>query len=116
MSIGFTEDEMRKTLGLDTPQIPSPSPSPSPSPQSTPMPADTAQKAKPVARPLTKSKSRRPKLRVTLRVSKVFEGESTVFTHDADTLSHFDAEQQAKVLAKKEKYQYADLLSIKVIE
>ncbi len=30
---------------------------------------------------------------MTLRVSKVFEGEEEVLTHDADTLSRFDAEQ-----------------------
>nr|WP_140895924.1 hypothetical protein [Pseudomonas caspiana] len=107
MSSGFTEDEMRRALGLDTAIHSSPS---------TPQPTSPAPKAKPEPRVGSKPKPRSPKLRVTLLVSKVFEGETVEFTYDADTLSHFDAEQQAKELAKKAKYRFFDLVSIKPIE
>lgn len=65
--------------------------------------------------PKAKSKPLTPKLRVTLRVSKVFEGVSEVFTYDANTLSTFVAEQEAKAEAKKNKFKYFDLVSVKPI-
>jgi len=106
MSSGFTEDEMRRALGLTAHSSPS-----------TPQATAPAAKEKSEARVAsTKPKRRSPKLRVKLLVSKVFEGETVEFTHDADTLSQFDAEQEAKTLAKKEKYRFFEVVSIKPIE
>ena len=106
MSSGFTEDEMRKALGLAA-EHPTP-----PTPQ-TPAPAAKVNSEPRVVG--SKPKSRSPKLRVTLRVSKEFEGETVEFTHDADTLSQFDAEQEAKTLAKKDKFRFFEVVSIKPI-
>ena len=105
MSTGFTEDEMRRALGL-TATHSSPS-----NPQATAPAANETPRAAG-----SKPKRRSPKLRVTLLVSKEFEGENVEFTHDADTLSQFDAEQEAKTLAKKEKYRFFEVVSIKPIE
>jgi hypothetical protein len=105
MSTGFTEDEMRRALGL-TATHSSPS-----NPQATAPAANEKPRAAG-----SKPKRRSPKLRVTLLVSKEFEGETVEFTHDADTLSQFDAEQEAKTLAKKEKYRFFEVVSIKPIE
>ncbi|AVX93280.1 hypothetical protein [Pseudomonas psychrophila] len=107
MSSGFTEDDMRRALGLsETPGSP---------PTSHVTPPAPANKVKPEARVVGKSKPRSPKLRVTLLVSKEFEGDTVEFIHDADTLSQFDAEQDAKKLAKKEKYRFFEVVSIKPI-
>ncbi|EXF91024.1 hypothetical protein HK44_029340 (plasmid) [Pseudomonas fluorescens HK44] len=105
MSSGLTEDDMRQALGLDVAPL---SPSPSPQP--------TAVAATPKPRPPAKAKARTPKLRVTLCVSQEFEGETTLLTHEADTLSRFDAEQQARTLAKQAKYRYVELVAITPIE
>ena len=95
MSTGFTEDEMRKALGLDTPVPPAPAATPV-----QPAPVKIAEPP-PKAAPRAPVKRRGPALRVTLHVSKVYDGEETVFVHDAKTLSRFDAEQEAKkALAK----------------
>ena len=109
MSSGLTEDDMRRALGLDNAPV-----TPSSSKQPAAVPATPT--APPVSRPKAKAKSRTPKLRVTLRVSTEFEGETTLFTHDADTLSRIDAEQQGRALAKKAKYRYVELVSITPIE
>jgi hypothetical protein len=53
---------------------------------------------------------------VTLRVSKEFEGKVEVFTYDANTLSTFVAEQEAKSEAKKKKFRYFDVVSVKPIQ
>ena len=107
MSSGFTEDEMRRALCLDTATHSSPS---------TPQPTQPVTKAKSEPRVVGKPKLLSPKLRVTLLVSKEFEGETVELTHDADTMSHSDAEQQAKGIAKKAKYRFFDLVSIKPFE
>ncbi|MBC2693517.1 MULTISPECIES: hypothetical protein [Pseudomonas] len=106
MSSGFTEDEMRRALGLTAAHA-------CPSTPQAPVPA-TKVKSEPRVTG-SKLKPRSPKLRVTLLVSKEFEGETVEFTHDADTLSQFDAEQEAKTLAKKEKYRFFEVVSIKAI-
>lgn len=103
MSSGLTENDMRRALGLDVTPL-----------SASPMAA--APKAKPAPRSATKAKARTPKLRVTLRVSQEFEGETTLFSHEADTLSRFDAEQQARTLAKQAKYRYCELEAITPIE
>jgi len=46
----------------------------------------------------------------------VFEGEETMFVYDAKTLSTFDAEQEAKKAAAKEKFKYFEVLSVKRVE
>ena len=107
MSSEFTEDEMRRALGLG---------SAAPANPSTRQPSQPASSTQSQPRAGGKPKLRPAKLRVTLLVSKEFEGESVEFTHEADTLSHFDAEQQAKEHAKKAKFRYFELLSIKSTE
>ncbi|KAA0986305.1 hypothetical protein FQ192_24175 [Pseudomonas sp. ANT_J12] len=52
------------------------------------------------------------KLRVTLHVSKVYDGEVEVFVHDSSSLSKLVAEQEAKAAAKKQKYKYLELVSV----
>ncbi|MGV8921648.1 MAG: hypothetical protein ACOH2R_28420 [Pseudomonas sp.] len=72
-----------------------------------------------VAEPRPKSSSPKrmsPKLRVTLHVTRTFEGDEEVFIHDANTLSTFIAEQEAKNEAKKEKFKYFKVISIKPFE
>ena len=104
MSTGFTEDEMRKALGLDTP-TPAAAPQPEPElPPAAPAPVKTAERA-PVKR-------RGPVLRVTMNVSKEYDGEVTQFIHDSKSLSRFDAEQEAKKALAKAKFKYYELASI----
>ena len=97
MSTGFTEDEMRKALGLDTPAPTAPA---APPVQPAPIKA--------IAQPpkAAPAKRRGPVLRVTLHVSKVYDGEETLFVHDAKTLSRFDAEQEAKKALAKAGFKY----------
>lgn len=47
-----------------------------------------------------------------MHVTKVFEGDTEVLVYDANTLSTFAAEQEAKAEAKKKKYKYIDVVSI----
>lgn len=55
------------------------------------------------------------KLRVTLHVSKVYEGDIDVFVHDSSSLSKLVAEQEAKAAAKKKKYKYLELVPVESI-
>lgn len=64
-------------------------------------------KRRSIAKPLS------PKLRVTLHVTKDFEGDVEVFIYDANTLSTLVAEQEAKNEAKKKKFRYFDVVSVK---
>ncbi|MFA0921474.1 hypothetical protein ALP73_01086 [Pseudomonas coronafaciens pv. garcae] len=52
-----------------------------------------------------------PRLIVTLRVGNEFEGQTELFTHQADTLSKLQAELDALKEARK-KYKYIELVSI----
>lgn len=70
----------------------------------------TTSKIPPAPKP--KAKSQLPRLRVTLRVSKEFEGDTEVFVHDANTLSTISAEQEARTQAKKKKFRYFELVSV----
>lgn len=70
---------------------------------------------KPAATSRKTSKALSPKLRVTLRVTKDFEGTAENFVYDANTLSTFTAELEAKAEAKKKKYRYFEVISIKPI-
>ena len=104
MSTGFTEDEMRRALGLDTP-TPAPAPQPEPElPPVAPAPVKAAHRA-PVKR-------RGPVLRVTMNVSKEYDGEVTQFIPDSKSLSRFDAEQEAKKALAKAKFKDYELASI----
>lgn len=117
MSTGLTEDDMRRALGLDVPSPATPAPVEpelKPEPIPTPAPAPVAKKEPPAPRP--KAKRLSPALLVTLRVTKEFEGDETLFVHEAKTLSTFDAEQEARKAAAKEKYKYFEVVSIKRVE
>lgn len=110
MSTGLTEDDIRRALGLDVVSAPH-----SPTAKQKPV-APASGPAQEPRSATGKPKVRSPKLRVILRVSKEFEGVTELFTHDAVTLSQFDAEQEAKSLAKKAKFRYFDVISIKTVE
>ena len=103
MSTGFTEDEMRKALGLDLPAAATPATPPAPAP--TPAAPKAAAPA-PKPAPRASVKRRGPMLRVSLHVSKVFDGEETLFVHDSKLLSRFDAEQEAKKALAKAGFKY----------
>ncbi|SQF99258.1 Uncharacterised protein [Paucimonas lemoignei] len=122
MSTGLTEDDMRRALGLDvpssapaTPAEPEPAFELPPEPVAEPEPVpEPVVKAAPAPKPKTKRLS--PALVVTLRVTREFEGEETLYVHEAKTLSTFDAEQEARKAAAKEKYKYFEVVSIKRVD
>ncbi|POQ01230.1 hypothetical protein CXB42_23265 [Pseudomonas syringae pv. syringae] len=53
-----------------------------------------------------------PRLIVTLRVGNEYEGKTELITHEADTLSHLQAEMDALKIARK-KYRYIEVVSVK---
>ena len=53
-----------------------------------------------------------PRLKVTLRVGNVFEGEAQELVHEADTLSTLLAEQEA-IKAAMKKFRYVEMVSVK---
>ncbi|WP_057427675.1 hypothetical protein [Pseudomonas syringae] len=53
-----------------------------------------------------------PKLIVTLRVGNEYEGKTELITHEADTLSHLQAEIDALKIARKN-YSYIELVSVR---
>jgi hypothetical protein len=107
MAIDLSEEEMRKALfgaSVDpvTPKVTAPvvditTTSPAPSP---------------ATRPKKTTGYHTSKLRVTLHVSKVYDGEVEVFVHDSSSLSKLVAEQEAKAAAKNKKYKYLELISV----
>lgn len=104
MTVELSEEEMRRALfGSSNPVTAQPF-----KPQKPTLVAIPPVNARPrkAAKPLS------PKLRVTLHVTKVFEGDTEVLVYDADTLSTFVAEQEAKTEAKKKKYKYIEVVSI----
>jgi hypothetical protein len=68
------------------------------------------------AKPRARTKAISSKLRVTVHVTKEFEGELEVFVYDASTLSTLSAEIEAKAAAKKKKFKYFDVVSIKAVD
>lgn len=82
--------------------------------RSTPEKVDEAAAVNPARAPVkpVPKKPSSPRLRVTLKVTKVFEGEEEIFTYDANTLSRIMAEQEARNAAKKKRYKYFELVSI----
>lgn len=110
MNTDLTEDEMRRAL-FGSPEAPTPIPESSPSEQASAVvvgPPVDLKKTKP-------AKSFTPRMRVTLRVGNVFEGETQMLTHDADTLSTLQAELDATKAARK-KYRYVEVVSVKAVE
>jgi hypothetical protein len=106
MTTDLTEEEMRQALfgpALTLPQ--------------TPVTRKTATPSVTVATPNSVSSKRKvskafvPRLKVTLRVGNVFEGETEVMTYEADTLSTLQAELDAKKIARK-KFKYIEVMSI----
>ncbi|WP_339473565.1 hypothetical protein [Pseudomonas fluorescens] len=110
MAIELSEEEMRKALfgaSVDpvtpeatTPVVDTTSTPPTPSPATSPKKLTGYHKSK---------------LRVTLHVSEVYDGEVEVFVHDSSSLSKLVAEQEAKAAAKKQKYKYLELVSVESI-
>lgn len=107
MNVKLSEEEMRQALFGSSNQFDSQAPN-------APEPS-VASKHLPDSKPRNVAKSRSPKLRVMLRVTKEFEGAAEVFTYDANTLSTLIAEQETKAEAKKKKFKYFDLISVKSI-
>lgn len=72
-----------------------------------------AQLSLPAAKPkAAKSRPSSPKMRVTLHVTREFEGDVEVFIHESSTLSTLLAEQEAKQAAKKKKFKYIEVVSV----
>lgn len=109
MSLELTEEEMRKALfGLSGVKS-------SASTSSTASPIHPKQKPEKTAvtKPHPRAKPLSPKLRVILNVTREFEGEEQVFIYDVDTLSTLIAELEAKSAAKKKRFKYFEVVSIK---
>lgn len=53
---------------------------------------------------------------MTLKVSKVFEGDTEVVVYDCNTLSTLTAEMEAKAAAKNKGFKYVDVVSIQSVE
>lgn len=105
MSDILTEEEMRKALFGSV--IPSPNVSIERSPEPASMPA--------LPKRASTSKRLSPKLRVTLHVTKTYEGPQEAFVDDANTLSTLVAEAEAKAAAKKKKFRYFELVSVESV-
>jgi len=109
MNTKLSEEEMREAL-FGVPNTPAPERTPE---MLEPVVVVAKPQTSPKTRPVSKALS--PKLRVTLNVTKEFEGEVEVFVYDVNTLSTLVAEQEAKNEAKKKKFRYFDVVSIKPI-
>lgn len=55
-----------------------------------------------------------PRVKVTLRVGNVFEGETEELVHEAGTLSTLLAEQEA-VKAARKKFRYVEVVSVRTM-
>lgn len=100
MTVNLTEQEMRLALfgdSLSSPHAVNESP---------------VVKAAQVSVKSTPRRTSSPRLRVTLKVTKTFEGEEEIFCYDADTLSRLVAEQAARAAAKRKRFKYFELVSI----
>lgn len=62
-----------------------------------------------------KPRSSSPKIKVTLSVAKIFEGEAELFIYEASTLSKITAEMDAKAAAKKKKFKYIDVVAVEKV-
>lgn len=111
MSSELSEEEMRQALFGPSTKTDPERPSKATAPVITP---DTELQSRSTRRPATKALS--PKLRVTLHVTREFEGPTEVLIYDANTLSTLNAELEAKTEAKKKKFKYIEVVSVKPIE
>lgn len=105
MNTELIEEEMRQAL-FGAAQAPA---------QQLPIPAapvPDAVVAAPIATKKKVTKAFTPRLRVTLQVGNVFEGDTQLYVHEADTLSTLLAEQDA-VKAARKKYRYVEVVSVK---
>lgn len=107
MNDQLSEEEMRQALFGSAGTVAAKMPEEQPVSPAVPKPAST--RTRPAARSMSS------KLRVTLKASREFEGEMEIFTHDASTLSSIVAELEAKQAAKKKKFKYFELVSIKPV-
>lgn len=106
MAIDLSEEEMRKALfGASTNSV-----LPKPAALAVETPRPTTPSSAPLSRKTTGYHA--SKLRVTLHVSKEYEGDNDVFIHDSSSLSKLIAEQEAKAAARKKKYKYLEVVSI----
>lgn len=110
MAIELSEEEMRKALFGSTADLVSP-----PTPPAAPERPLSQRAAAPMPPAKKASGYHTSKLRVTLHVSKVYEGDVEVLVHDSSSLSKLVAEQEAKAAAKKKKYKYLELVSVESI-
>lgn len=105
----LTEEEMRRALfGAEAAPAPTVVARADPMeaiPEVVFMPSATVPKQRKVDRAFT------PRLKVTLRVGNVYEGETREIVHEADTLSTLLAEQQA-VKATRKKFRYVEVVSV----
>lgn len=108
MNAELSEEEMRQALFGSSNQ---------PLPESPPkwLEPEAVAKPQPNPKPRSVAKPLSPKLRVVLHVTKEFEGDVEVFTYDANTLSTLVAEQEAKNEAKKKRFRYFEVLSVKPV-
>ncbi|MHC8326535.1 hypothetical protein [Pseudomonas sp. LB1P83] len=87
-----------------------------PDPQSAPKsPHPILPTSQPSLRTQFGTKRFSPKLRVTLRVSKDFEGDVELLVYEAP-LSTFVAEQEVKNDAKKKKFRYIEVVSVVLVQ
>lgn len=101
MTVDLSEEEIRRALFGTSTSAPAATKKPH-APEST----------KPIPEKRAARRFSSPKLRVTLKVSKVFEGAEEIFSHDASTLSSLLAEQEARGAAKKKRFKYIELISV----
>lgn len=108
MNPDLSEEEMRRALFGDA--VPAPQLAAAPRPETVPE-VVFVKPAVPVAKKKV-SKAFTPRLRVTLRVGNEFEGKTFELTHEVDTLSKLQAEQDA-VKAARKKYKFVEVISVK---
>jgi hypothetical protein len=110
MNTELTEEEMRRAL-FGSPEVSASAASAAtkePAPQTVVEPLPKPAVKRKVAKAFT------PRLKVTLRVGNIFEGETQVIFHEADTMSTLLAEQESARLARK-KFRYVEVVSVKPI-
>jgi hypothetical protein len=110
MTAELSEEEMRQALFGPSNHETSEPPLKATTPITTP---EMEREPRPTRRSNPKPLS--PKLRVTLHVTKEFEGPLEVLIYDVNTLSTLIAEKEAKTQAKK-KFRYIDVVSVLPIQ
>lgn len=116
----LTEEQMRAALFGSSASTPEESDIPVAHtlPDATPK-AQTPTRAKPIDSPKSatapKRKSLSPKIRVTLHVTRLFEGDLDVITHESSSLSTLIAQQEAKAAAKKKGYKYVEIYTVEQV-